>query len=181
MIRRCVKPLSLLSLSWLVLAALTQAGCTSRLGTIADAFPKGSYASPWVLRDAVWTGTLEQAAGAIGAEAAAWEPFAPERVWLAVYEHDTNSADKLIVRAWAFASTTQAHRAFEHFRPEDARSLEAGDEGCWTADGILVIWGRMVFDIFGTSPTSDASPEQALYLLAFLEKQMHPDLPSAPR
>ena len=63
----------------------------------------------------------------------------------------------------------------------DADLLEAGDEACWTADGILVRWGRLVFDIFGRGPSSIASPKQAAYLLAFFEKQMPADLPDDPR
>ena len=151
------------------LAAFTLAGCTARHITIADTFPKGSYASPWVLQGKVWSGSLEQAADGIGDEATQWGTFGPERVWLAVYQHDTRVAHKLVVRAW------------EHFCPDDTRSLQAGDEGCWTDDGILVLWGRMVFDIFGSGPSTLTSPGQAVYLLAFFEKQMPPDLPSAPR
>lgn len=164
----------------LLLAALA-VGCGGKHVTIADTFPKGSYASPWVLQGAIWSGTLAQAAEALGDEAAQWEGFRPERVWLGVYRHDTRSADQLIVRAWAFASPTQARAAFEHFRPKGAGPLEAGEEGCWTADGILVLWGRMVFDMFGTGPSATAHPEQAVYLLAFFEKKMPPGLPGDPR
>ncbi len=169
------------SVTCVALGVLTLAGCTARHITIADTFPKGSYASPWVLQGKVWSGSLEQAADGIGDEATQWGTFEPERVWLAVYQHDTRVAHKLIVRAWAFASAAQARRAFEHFCPDDTRSLQAGDEGCWTDDGILVLWGRMVFDIFGSGPSTLTSPGQAVYLLAFFEKQMPPDLPSAPR
>lgn len=163
------------------LAVFVLAGCNTGRVTIADTFPKGNYASPWVLRGEVWSGSLEQAANAIGDETDEWGAFEPERVWLAVYHHDTRIAHKLIVRAWSFASAEQARRAFENFRPEDVKTLQAGDEGCWTDDGILVLWGRMVFDIFGRGPATLASPEQAVYLLAFLEKQMPADLPGTPR
>jgi len=168
-------------MTYVALATLVLAGCNARHVTIADTFPKGSYASPWVLQGEVWSGSLEQAADAIGDEAAQWATFGPERVWLAVYQHDTRVAHKLIVRAWAFASAAQARRAFEHFQPKDAKSLQAGNGGCWTDDGILVLWGRMVFDIFGSGPSTLTSPGQAVYLLAFFEKQMPPNLPSAPR
>jgi hypothetical protein len=46
---------------------------------------------------------------------------------------------------------------------------------------VLVLWGRMVFDIFGRGPANVASPEQAVYLLAFIEKKMPADLPDTPR
>ena len=85
------------------------------------------------------------------------------------------------MRIFAFSSTQQARRAFESFRPADADALQAGDEGCWTDDGILVLWGRLVFDIFGSGSGRIANPEQAVYLLAFIERQMPADLPGAPR
>ena len=156
-------------------------GCEQKRVSVADTFPKGSYASPWVLQGEVWSGTLGEAASGLGEEAEQWGRFAPERVWLAVYRHDTRANHKLTVRTWAFASTEQARRAFEHFRPANPNELKAGDEGCWTPDGILVRWGRLGFDIFGSSPSAVASPEQAVYLLAFIEKRMPAGLPDAPR
>jgi hypothetical protein len=134
-----------------------------------------------VLQDVVWDGSFERAAAALGDEAPAWGAFDPEHVWLAVYRHDTRAEHKLTVRAFAFSSPEQARRAFTRFRPTDADELEAGDAGCWTEDGVLVLWGRMVFDIFGSDPSAFASPEQAMYLLAFIEKKMPAGLPDAPR
>lgn len=157
------------------------AGCNQDRASVADTFPKGSYASPWVLQGSIWSGSLEQAAGGLGEEAEQWARFAPDRVWLAIYRHHARPDHKLTVRAWAFASTDQARRAFEHFRPASPDQLKAGDEGCWTSDGILVRWGRLVFDIFGGGPTAIARPEQAVYLLAFIEKRMPADLPDAPQ
>lgn len=155
-------------------------GCGAQRFTIADTFPVGSYASPWVLRDQVWDGSFEEASDALGEEAAQWGTFDPEHVWLAVYQHDAHPTQKLTVRAFAFTSADHARHAFQRFLPPHARELEAGDEGCWTADGVLVRWGRMVFDIFGNDPSSFASPEQAVYLLACIEKRMPADLPDAP-
>ncbi|MFQ5807617.1 MAG: hypothetical protein ACE5I3_14310, partial [Phycisphaerae bacterium] len=164
-----------------VLALVALGGCGGKRATIADTFPKGSYASPWVLQDEVWSGSFDQAAGALGEEAEQWRAFEPERVWLAVYRHDTHAEEKLTVRAFAFWSNEQARRAFEHFRPPDADELKAGSAGCWTPDGVLVLWGRVVFDLFGHEPSAFASPEQAVYLLAFIEKKMPRGLPDAPQ
>jgi hypothetical protein len=162
-------------------ACLGLSGCNATRVTIADTFPKGSYAAPWVLRDQVWSGSLARAAEALGDEAAQWGAFEPQRVWLAVYQHDTRRDHELVARIWAFASPGQARRAYQHFRPHDADALEAGDEACWVDDGILVLWGRLVLDIFGRGPTALASPEQAIYLLAFFEKRMPAGLPDDPR
>jgi hypothetical protein len=148
---------------------------------MADTFPKGSYATPWVLKDEVWSGTPAEAAGALGEEGERWGALGAERVWLAVYQHDTRGDDELVVRAWSFASQERARWAYTHFRPDPVDALEAGDEACWTDDGILVLWGRLVFDIFGRGPSAAASPEQAVYLLAFFEKQMPANLPNDPR
>lgn len=156
-------------------------GCNGKRITVADTFPIGSVASPWELRDVVWSGTFEQAASGLGEEARPWSAFEPQHVWLAVYQHDTHADHQLTVRAFAFSSSKQAQRAFEHFRSAGANGLEAGDQGCWTRDGVLVLWGRMVFDIFGSGPSTFASPEQAVYLLAFIEKRMPKDLPGASR
>ncbi len=163
------------------LAGAGLGGCNARHVSVADTFPKSSYATPWVLRGEVWSGSLDQAADAVGEEAERWAAFEPERVWLAVYRHDTRAGHELAVRVWAFASREHARQAYEHFRPDDADLLEAGDEACWTADGVLVRWGRLVFDIFGRGPSTSASPEQAVYLLAFFEKRMPAELPDDPR
>jgi len=172
--------IELIPFSCSCLALGTFGGCGAKRVTIADTFPTGSYASPWVLQDAVWDGSFERAANALGDEAEQWGAFAPERVWLAVYRHDTRAGDKLTVRAFALSSPEQARRAFDHFHPADADELEAGDDGCWTEDGVLVLWGRMVFDIFGNNPAAFGNPEQAVYLLAFIEKKMPAGLPDAP-
>jgi len=164
-----------------VLAILVLTGCQARRLTIADTFPAGSYASPWVLQGEVWSGSFERAASGLGDQAEQWAVFAPERVWLAVYRHDSRTDHKLTARAFAFTSGEQARRAFEHFRPGQADQLEAGNEGCWTEDGVLVLWGQMVFEIFGNAPASFACPEQSVYLLAFVEKKMPAGLPDAPQ
>jgi hypothetical protein len=163
------------------LGVVLLAGCQTERVTITDTFPVGSYASPWVLQGDVWSGSFDHAAAGLGDEANEWAAFEPEQVWLAVYRHDTRTHHKLTARVFAFASPDDARRAFEHFRPADAELLKAGDEGCWTSDGVLVCWGRLVFDIFGNDPASFASPEQALYLLAFIEKKMPPHLPDTPQ
>jgi hypothetical protein len=168
-------------LGCMCLAALCCAGCGQKRVTIKDTFPIGSYASPWVLDGAVWSGTPDEAAGAVGGEYERWNAFNPERIWLAVYHHDTRTDNTLTVRAWSFPSAEQARRAYEKFRPENAAKLQAGDEACWMKDGILILWGRMVFDIFGRGPVAGSNAEQAVYLLAFFEKKMPHDLPNNPQ
>lgn len=169
---------------WLVgpcLAAVCTAGCAQKHVVISDTFPRGGYASPWVLDGSVWSGTPAEAADAIGAEYEQWAAFNPARIWLAVYRHDARADNTLTVRAWTFPSSEQARRAYEKVRPENASKLKAGDEACWTQDGVLVRWGRMIFDIFGRGPAGGARPEQAVYLLAFFEKRMPRDLPYNPQ
>jgi len=168
-------------LASLVLASATLGGCSRKHVTVADTFPKGSHASPWVLEGEVWSGSLEQAASGLGNEAEQWAELDPERVWLAVYRHDTRTKHKLTVRGWAFSSVEQARRAYDRLHPDGADELEAGDDACWTDDGVLVLWGQMVFEIFGSGQPNRASPEQAVYLLAFIEKKTPAGLPDAPR
>lgn len=160
----------------MIFALLVSAGCGQKRITIADTFPPGAYASPWELENGVWSGSFEQAASGLGEDAEAWRRFNPQRVWLALYRHDTRREQRLTVRAFAFASADEAQQAYEHFRPAAAKELRAGDAGCWLEDGVLVRWGRMVLEIFGGSPGA-GSAEQAFYLFAFIEKRMPPGLP----
>lgn len=165
----------------LALATVTLAGCEGKRVTIADTFPQAGYASPWHLENPVWSGSLGEATPGLGEEAERWAAFEPEHVWLANYRHDTHPRHRLTARVWAFLSAADARRAFEHFRPENAGALEAGDEACWMDDGILVLWGCTILDIFSSGTPAAAGAEQAVYLLAFFEKQMPPGLPDAPQ
>ena len=160
---------------------LVSAGCASKNVTISDTFPTGGYASPWILDSPVWCGEPDEASFAVGDEYPEWKAFNPKRLWLAVYRHDSRRDNTITVRAWSFPNSEQARRAYEKFRPENASALKAGDEACWTKDGILVLWGRMIFDIFDTNASGASSPEQAVYLLAFFEKKMPHDLPYNPQ
>jgi len=164
-----------------VLAAGALAGCSQSRMTVAEALPAGTYASPWVRDGPVWSGPPAEVWDQLGAEAETWRELEPQRVWLAVYRHDTRPDNTLTVRVWAFATAEQACQAYLTARPAAPQDLHAGDAACWTADGILVHWGRMVFDIFGSGPSRAASPEQAVYLWAVIEKQMPAGLPRAPR
>lgn len=154
--------------------------CQARQMTLAEVLPPASYASPWVLRDGVWSGEFGRAADALGDEAAEWASPPPERVWLAVYRHEQQPTRTLTVRAFGFASSAEARAAYERHRPAKAATFGAGDEACWTSDGVLVLWGRLVLDIFSAGAVR-AEPEQAVYLLACIEKRMPPGLPDAPR
>ena len=167
--------------TYLLPAIMLLTGCGATHLSIADTFPKNGRATPWILSGEVWSGPFEQAAAALGRDAEAWGAFAPRQVWLAVYQHETRPANRLTVRAWEFATVAQAREVYEFFHPAGAAILKAGNEACWTVDGILVRWGRMVFDIFGRGPSTLASPEQAVYLLAFIEQSMPAELPENPR
>ena len=167
----------------LTLSLLIFVGCSQKRVDLVEVLPKGLRATPWVLSGEIWSGTPEQALAGLGREVEVWDAFDPQQVWLAVYQHETHSDHELITRIWSFPSAAQARRAYQHFRPTDATSFEVrrGGEGCWTPDGLLVVWGRLVIDIFGRGPGDRASPEQAMYLLAFIEKDMPADLPDQPR
>jgi hypothetical protein len=155
-------------------------GCTDRR-TLLDAFPVGAAAAPWLLDSPVWSGDFETAAGSIGNDAAEWRRFNPQRVWLAVYKHDSRPAQRVTIRIFDVGSNEQAQNAYQHFKPPLAPSFGGGDEACWTSDGLLLVWGRLVLDIFGGDAQRAAVPEQAVYLLAFLEKNMPAGLPENPR
>ena len=166
----------------LLIAILLMAGggCAGKNATVASAFPQESAAAPWITDDAVWSGSLAQAAASRGPDAEEWRLFHPLQVWLAVYRHEDKPGRKLTVRAFAFESPRAAREAFEHFRPTDARQFNAGDGGCWTGIGVLFVWGRLVFDIFG-SEASWQSDVQSARLTGYIEKHMPAGLPDAPR
>ena len=140
-------------------------GCAWRAKTITAVFPAGSQAAPWVLQDAVWDGSFARAARGLGE---------------AVYHHQDDPKRRTTVRAFAFDSRVAARNAYQHFRPTDAKAFNAGDEGCWTEIGVLFVWGRMVFDVFGND-ASFSSQGQSAYVTALIEKEMPTTLPEAPR
>ena len=169
-------------LRWMVLvaAALLAGGCALRGRTLVSAFPQASEAPPWVLDGRGWSGSFAQAAIGLGPDAEQWRPHRPVQVWLAVYRHQTAADRKLTVRAMAFDTRESARRAYEHFQPDDARAFRAGEEGCWTEIGVLFVWGRLVFDIFG-SRASWRSEVQAAAMTGFIQSHMPRGLPDAPR
>lgn len=155
------------------------AGCGRRTATIADAFPRAAMAAPWVLAREVWNGSFAEAEAALGPDADPWRMFGPQRVWLAVYRHEYEPHKKLTLRAFAFESRERAREAYTYFRPLGGSDFKAGDAGCWTEVGVLFVWGRLVFEIFGWEG-SWPSQVQAAVLAAFVQKHMPPGLPDEP-
>ncbi len=163
------------------LAAMTVAGgCARRDVTIAQTLPQESYATPWILEGRVWSGTFDEALPALGEDGPAWRAFSPVRVWLAVYHHDTHPLDQIVVRVFAFDSARQARQAYDFVRPGEPTQIEVGDAGCWTDDGVLVLWGKAVVEVFSRGVSGIATPEQAMYVLALIEKRMPRELPANP-
>lgn len=163
-----------------VLPLIAGIGCAGRDMTLVEAFPPAATADPWFLHEPVWTGPFEAAIEALGDDAQTWAGCNPTQVWLAVYCHRDLSERCLKVRAFAFADIADAHRAFEAFRPPDAKRYHVGDEGCWTEIGVLFRWGRVVFDVFGPE-ASWGSQVQSSYLAAVLVKRTPPTLVEDPR
>jgi hypothetical protein len=155
-------------------------GCAGTRPTVMTAFPPGSLATPWILRDAVWTGSFDEAAPALGDDADAWRKFGAGRVWLAIYCHETNPEQCLTVRCFAFESADAARKAYDALSPLAAKPFQAGDVGCWTEIGVLFQWGRLVFDVFGRNATFE-SQVQSTYLVALLTKRMPPGAPDDPQ
>lgn len=162
-----------------VLLALA-AGC-SQNRTVLEAFPTGQASSPWLLHGALWSGTFEQATAGMGAEADAWRKFSPKSAWLAVYRHELRATQKLTVRILEFSDVQEAHAAYDANAPLPRRRFEAGDEGCWTEDGVLFRWGLLTIEVFSSNSAGQPVAEQAVYLVGFLEKKMPPGLPHHPR
>ena len=156
------------------------AGCAPKHVTVAATFPKASAAAPWILDGEVWSGPPSEAIAALGSDADDWRPLDPSRVWLAVYRHQSDAQRTLTLRAFAFATPNGARRAYERFKSPSAAEFNAGDEGCWTGIGVLFVWGRLVFDIFG-SETSQHSEVQAAIMAGAIEKRMPEGLPDDPR
>lgn len=156
------------------------AGCAADRFSVREAFPPGSVATPWVLQNDVWVGTFDEATSALGDDAEVWRDFGPTRVWLAIYCHENEPQRCLKVRCLAFASDADARRAFDAFRPLDAKPIRYGDVGCWTEFGVLYQWGCLVFDIFG-GDASWGSQVQSTMLAALIAKRMPPAAPGHPQ
>ncbi len=176
-----IKPGShfLLLTSYLLCAGLVAVtGCAPHR-PLAEVFPPGTMAEPWALRDAVWTGTFDQAAPGLGDDAASWQKYAPQRVWLAVYEHQQRPGKTMKIRCFSFESTDAAAQAYAAFQPFLPKPFALGDGGAWTDDGVMFRWGRLVFDVFGSAGTWNS--EEAALLTAYIAKRMPPGLPDNPR
>lgn len=154
-------------------------GCGQR-STVVEAFPPAAVADPWILQDVVWSGTFEEATAGLGDDAEAWRPHGPQRVWLAIYCHEYRLEECCKVRAFAFANARQAHGAYSEFKPDDAKPFEIGDAGCWTDDGVLFCWGRLVFELFGDDPSWSSQVRSSL-IASFIGKRMPPGVPDDPR
>lgn len=155
-------------------------GCASQR-TVLDAFPTGSEASPWQLDGIAWAGTFESARESIGKEAEQWSRHGPRGAWLGRYVHQARPHQSVTVRGLSFDSAEAARQAYDEMSPAGAKEYKAGDRGCWTVDGVLFQWGRLVFDIFSRDGESSGDPMQSVFLSAFVEKGMAPGLPEDPR
>jgi len=149
-------------------------------GGVSTAFPRARVAAPWLLEGEVWSGSFQEATGALGDDANQWREFDPTRVWLAVYRHEQQADRKLTVRTFAFDTPEKAQAAFLRFRPPNAPEFKAGDQGCWTGIGVLFRWGRLVFDIFAPE-ASWHNEMQAALLANFIQNLMPPGRPLDPQ
>jgi hypothetical protein len=155
-------------------------GCASQRARVIDAFPPAAVAHPWVLRGDIWSGTLDDAAPALGTDVDAWRAHGPQRVWLAKYCHAEHADQCLTVRCFALDSPDHARRAFQTFRPPTAKPFDCGDAGCWTSIGVLFQWGRLVFEVFGPD-ASWGSEIQSAMLAGHLAKRMPPGVTEDPQ
>jgi hypothetical protein len=154
--------------------------CAPAQRTLVTVLPHASLAAPWILDGAVWEGSFDEAAAALGADADNLRPFDPTRVWLAVYRHEAQPDKTLTLRIWAFESQAVAQQALARLRPVPAERFKAGDQGYWTDLGVLFSWGRLVFDIFSSEPSQQVEYDAAR-LTGCIERRMPPGLPDAPR
>ncbi|RMF72024.1 MAG: hypothetical protein D6744_17245 [Planctomycetota bacterium] len=167
--------------SLLVALMIAAGGCRARTRTLIECLPHDRQASPWVLDGAAWKGSFAAAERALGEDAVFWRPHAPTSVWLARYVHERDPRRRVVLRAFAFASPEDAQAAYDFVRAKDARPFSAGDQACWTADGLLVRWGRMVWELFASEDSHEARPEQVVFLLSYLEQHIDPALPVDPQ
>ncbi len=163
----------------LVGALVVNAGCGQRTVSVRDALPAGHEAFPWVLEGAVWAGSFDDAAEALGSDAETLRPLSPERVWLAVYHHEEQPERTLTLRCLAFGSGADVVAAYEALRPAAARDFDAGDEGCWTDLGVMFRWGRLLIEVFGQEATLD-NQVQSTVIVGHVERHMPPGLPDQP-
>lgn len=157
------------------------AGCKTRSLTMMDTFPRASTAAPWRAEGPPWSGAFADAENSLGADAEGWRTPPPSRIWLAAYTHQGEPERRLIVRCFAFDSPEAAELALEKHRPAGAKTFKAGDDGCWTRDGVLFRWGRLVYDVFGITNQRRIVPEQVISMVGLIEHMMPPGLPDNPQ
>ncbi len=165
---------------WLGLFALVLCvGCSQSRGVV-DAFPPSAIATPWVLQDRVWHGTIDEAAPGLGDDVIFWRSRGAQDVWLARYCHRERPNRCLTIRCFAFDDEGRAAAAYEAYKPTDAEPFTAGDEGCWTPIGVMFHWDRLVFDVFGPDESS-TNQWQAAMLASFVLNRMPDGVPAAPQ
>lgn len=146
-------------------------GCASP-ARVDDAFPPARAADPWILDEAVWSGTFDEAATALGDDAAALAPLGPRRVWIARYCHDSEPR-ALVARGLALADAEAARLAYHAACPTQGREFNRGDEGCWTDVGVAFRRDRLIIEVFG-QPPSWASTVQAAVLATYIDRRLTP-------
>ncbi len=158
--------------------AMLFAGCASP-AHIDEAFPPARVADPWILDGAVWSGTFDDAAAALGDDAAVLAPLGPRRVWIARYRH-VSEPRALVARGLALGDVESARLAYRAACPAQGREFDRGDEGCWTDVGVAFRRERLVIEVFG-QPPSWASTVQAAVLATYIDRRLTPraltDLP----
>lgn len=155
-------------------------GCASKSPRLDRALPVGHQASPWVLDGIIWSGRIEDAAESLGEEAAAWSDPMPQRIWLAVYRHDTKPEVRLVLRALSYDSRETAARVYDVHRPARAEDFRAGEAGHWTDAGVMFRAGRVVFEVFAAGPAELVAPEQAAYLATIVTRGLSPQVVDNP-
>lgn len=146
-------------------------GCASRESAELDVFPGGAIASPWRPERPAWSGSLDEAIGALE-QPELWRTLAPRRVYLAPYVHEKRADRRLKARIFEFDEAAAAERAFRRVAPSDARPLRSGDEGCWTSVGVCARWGARIVEVFGPDSSWD-SQVQSAFLLGLIERRLN--------
>lgn len=152
--------------------ALLAIGCQRPNATLADRIPRGTDAYPWVADGAVDCGPFEAAAAAAGDTPGPLEALHPVEFCRQAFLNPAESRRRVTLRAFRFVDETAAKDAVLALRPALNGNFDAGDEGVWLDDGVLVRSGTVVFELRVRDDESPGPAEAAVFVWSQVEKRI---------
>lgn len=153
------------------LGLISAAACRAPQASLADSVPRGTDAHPWVAEPQVACGPLADAE-TLGQDAEAWAALNPVEVCEQAYANPDEPGRTVALHAVRFADLQAAEAAMSAARPVPFTPFDAGDEGAWLDDGILIRIGPVVYVLRVRDEGAPGPPESAVFVWSQVERRM---------